>query len=175
MQYISGETVPLFGEKYTLLVRASKTVNTVRVEGDIIILTCNTSYPWATKKRIMDWFYRNQLAGYLNEAFPKWQEKMQAYYVRLSLRDMKTRWGSCTPKTRAIRLNIQLATRPKEQIDYVIVHELAHLQEANHSAAFWAIVEQYIPHCKEVRHQLKYGSDTGTDTGTEYGSDDTNS
>ncbi len=163
MKYISGETLPLFGENYTFQVRDSKIVNSVRMEGNSIILTCNTNYSAVIKKRILSCFYRNQLAGYVNEAFPKWQEAMHEYYVRVSLRDMKTRWGSCTPKTRAIRLNIQLATKPKPQIDYVIVHELAHLQEANHSAAFWAIVEQYIPHCKEIRHQLNYGDNHGTD------------
>ena len=67
--------------------------------------------------------------------------------------DMRTRWGSCTPATGAIRLSSALVRFPDWVLDYVIVHELAHLQESGHSAAFWRLLERY-PRTERARGYL---------------------
>ena len=73
---------------------------------------------------------------------------------------MRTRWGSCTPATGAIRLSSSLAAFPEWVIDYVIVHELAHLREPGHSPAFWALVERY-PKAERARGYLTAKSADG--------------
>lgn len=75
-------------------------------------------------------------------------------YRSVSVRQLKTRWGSCDAK-KHITLNIFLMQLPWQLIDYVLVHELAHTEELNHSAAFWAIVENCIPGGKQLRRELK--------------------
>ena len=82
-------------------------------------------------------------------------KKMSVTYGRITIREQKTRWGSCTPKTGRIRLNLQLAGYPEVCLEYILVHELAHLRIPNHSPAFWKLVEEYIPNWKEIRRQLR--------------------
>lgn len=85
--------------------------------------------------------------------YDRFEEKIP--FPKLRFRNMKTRWGVCNTKDNIITLNIQLYEYPVEELDYVIVHELAHLLEANHSASFWKIVEKYIPDYKQRRKKLK--------------------
>lgn len=75
-------------------------------------------------------------------------------YGRITIREQKTRWGSCSGKGN-LNFNWKLVLAPPEVLDYVVVHELAHRREMNHSAAFWRIVEQVIPDYRERRRFLK--------------------
>ena len=82
--------------------------------------------------------------------FNKYKIKMP----RISFRAMKTRWGSCTPGKGTIRFNLQLTDKPQECVEYVVVHELAHLVYANHSKDFWRVVEEILPDWKERKRRL---------------------
>ena len=71
-----------------------------------------------------------------------------------SVRKMKTRWGSCTPRTRRIRINTDLAKKPPECLEYVLVHEMAHLLEPSHNPRFVALMDCYLPRWKYLRKRL---------------------
>ena len=73
----------------------------------------------------------------------------------LRIRKMKTRWGVCNRKLKVITLNSELVKRTKEELDYVIVHELCHFYEGNHSKRFWAHVEAHFPNYKQIRKSMK--------------------
>ncbi len=79
---------------------------------------------------------------------------MNLTYAELKFRKMRSRWGSCSSK-RVITLNKELTKVDSELIDYVVVHELAHLQHMNHSKSFHALVQHYLPHAKQRRAKLK--------------------
>lgn len=94
----------------------------------------------------------------LHEAIPplisKWEKKLGVKVSNYYLQCMKTKWGSCNVKKRNIRLNTELVKKPKDLLEYVIVHEMAHLIEANHSDRFTALLDQHYPNWREARAEL---------------------
>jgi hypothetical protein len=96
--------------------------------------------------------YKKQAPAILENRVQAWAEKMRLYPKKLVLRGQKSRWGSCSTAG-VINLNWKILIAPLEVIDYLIVHELAHLQHHNHSAAFWNLVEKFQPH---YAHQEKW-------------------
>lgn len=95
----------------------------------------------------------------LPDLLKKWENTMNRKPSHLTLRIMKTRWGSCTPKTGRIRLNLALAFVPDELLEYVLVHELTHLDERGHGTGFQRRMTHYLPDWKQRRRALNsYGS-----------------
>ena len=99
-------------------------------------------------RQAIERFYRVQAQDYLPKRTEELAHKHGFKFARVRIKNQKTRWGSCSAK-RNINLNMRLMMAPDAAIDYVIIHELCHLRELNHSPAFWALVESY---CPEFRH-----------------------
>ncbi len=99
-------------------------------------------------------FYKAEAERYLKERLDHYALKMGLSPKEMRLRRMKRQWGNCRSNG-VITFNIHLMQTPKECIDYVVVHELAHMIHMNHSKAFHALVEQYLPQSKEKRTRLK--------------------
>lgn len=91
------------------------------------------------------WIYRQQLVTELPAMLQKWQPIVGKQASRLSIRQMKTRWGSCNVRTASINMSLYLAAYPKECTEYVLVHELCHLHHADHSPRFWQTVKKAMP------------------------------
>lgn len=85
----------------------------------------------------------------------KWEPVMGVHCERWTIRDMKSRWGSCTVAKKTIRLNLQLAKKPEECVEYVIVHELTHLLEPSHNERFHAYMKTFLPDYKERKRRLE--------------------
>ena len=90
----------------------------------------------------------------LNYNYNKFSENIP--YPDLKIRKMTTRWGVCNTKLKTVTLNLELIKRETKYLDYVIIHELSHLIEANHSSKFWKIVEKNCPDYKIIRKEMKY-------------------
>lgn len=105
--------------------------------------------PEAEKK-----YYRNLAREVLGARTGYYARKMGVTYGRISIREQKTRWGSCS-STGNLNFNWKLVLMPPELLDYVVVHELAHRKEMNHSPRFWAIVEKELPDYCNRREKLK--------------------
>ena len=104
----------------------------------------------ATIRQAIERFYRAQAQDYLPKRAEKLAHKHGFKFARVRIKNQKTRWGSCSAK-RNINLNMRLMMAPDDAIDYVIIHELCHLRELNHSPAFWALVESYCPEFRQWR------------------------
>ena len=133
-KYISGETHLYLGRQYRLKVKVGAT-ESVKLKGKFIEVT--SSDKSRTKQLVLDWYLHNAKTKFHTLARPL-IEKFRKYKIEPSsivLRDMPTRWGSCTPKGKII-LNPELIKAPKSCIEYVIIHELCHLIHRNHTQKF---------------------------------------
>ncbi|PZO48736.1 MAG: hypothetical protein DCF15_17645 [Phormidesmis priestleyi] len=90
----------------------------------------------------------------MNPLIEKWESKLGVSVSQYFLQRMKTKWGSCNHRTKNIRLNTELVKKPKDLLEYVIVHELVHLLEPNHSDRFMAILDMHYPTWREARIEL---------------------
>ena len=98
--------------------------------------------------------YRGQARNVFEQKVRYYAGLMNVTYGRIAIRDQKTRWGSCSAEGN-LNFNWRLIFAPAGVLDYVVVHELAHRKEMNHSARFWAVVEAYMPEYKKYRNWLK--------------------
>lgn len=98
--------------------------------------------------------YKNQALKIATEKTEKWNLHYKFKYNKISIKNQKTRWGSCSRRGN-LNFSYKIALLPDYLADYLVVHELCHLNEFNHSHRFWALVEQTIPDYKRVRGDLK--------------------
>lgn len=84
----------------------------------------------------------------------KWEPIMQVKVLGITIRQMKTRWGSCNVKTHHININLALLKKPPECLEYVVVHEMVHILEPSHNQVFWGYMTQFYPDWKRVRKYL---------------------
>ena len=106
-------------------------------------------------RALVDRVYRAEIARALPAVAAPYERALGVHASAWSLRRMKTRWGSCTPKTARMRLNLQLAAYPPQCLSYVVAHELTHLLEPSHNARFHALLKSVCPAADEARKRLR--------------------
>ena len=112
----------------------------------------------ARLQRLVDVLYKQEVARAIPQIAQPLESAMGVAASRWQVRSMKTRWGSCTPKTAAIRINSQLAAYPIDCLNFVVAHELVHLMEPSHNARFHMLLDVYCPRNRELAAQLKHAS-----------------
>lgn len=158
--WISGGTVPLFGESVPYIEDEVTPVSTVqvRLEADQICAFLNSrrqlKSPQATLQKKWQAFYSEQLSAYLLPRLSELAMQIGVSPASVTIRNYQSRWGSCYSDGR-IQFNWRLAMAPKPVIDYVIQHELCHLIHANHSKAYWQLVQQHCPDLADHKAWLK--------------------
>ena len=153
-EYVSGETLYVFGQQYFLRVEYSYKGNSLVLEGNEAILTVRKESTAKQREAFVNEWYRSLLKEKIELYLPKWEKTTGLYCNSWQTKYMTTRWGTCNTNTRKIWLNLQLAKKPIECLEYVILHELAHLKVRNHSKDFVAIMDQYMPYWRETRRLL---------------------
>lgn len=103
----------------------------------------------------LDELYRTEVLRALPDVVERMEARIGVHAARWSVRVMKTRWGSCTPKTGAIRINARLAAYPPECLEFVVAHELVHLLEPSHNARFHALLDEFCPDNRDIARRLK--------------------
>lgn len=110
-------------------------------------------------------FRKQALLEVLEPLIEQWSTRMGVRVADYRVRDMHTRWGSCTPHSAKLRFSLALSKAPLSCIEYVVVHELTHLLETAHSKRFYTLMEQYLPDWKERKRQLTKKLDDETENG----------
>ena len=154
-QYINQETHYFRGRKYQLKVQEKKGRPAVQLLNDWIVLQVPEGANMETRRVALQNWYHLQLEILIPPLITKWESILNVSVERFSIRSMKTRWGSCTPKTRSIRINLELIKRAPECLEYIVVHELVHLLEASHNNKFKTLMDKYFPKWKFYRKELR--------------------
>ena len=136
----AGEQFPYLGEEHELIIEPPQKSEVV----DETIRLRQSAVGQSSVERALRNFYRREAREYLSERLDLFAGGMELDYDGVQIRNQRTRWGSCSTNG-TISLNWRLLMAPPEVIDYVVVHELAHLREPNHTDAFWSLVAEYIP------------------------------
>ena len=153
-QYVSGETLYVWGKQYFLQVEYSYKGNALTLSGDKAILTVRKESSPKQRGSFVNEWYRSLLKQEVAKYLPKWEKTTGLYCSSWQSKYMTTKWGTCNPTSKKIWLNIQLAKKPIECLEYVILHELAHLKVHNHGPEFTAILDQYMPYWRDHRRRL---------------------
>jgi predicted metal-dependent hydrolase len=148
-RYVEGDMLPLQGTKMLLKVRDSGTKNgAVFVKNVLTIYT----YKKSAKDSVRDW-YKGYARAVIDKRLRYWSNMMELEYNTWRLKDNSSNWGSCSSR-KNINLNWRLIMAPPHIIDYVIIHELAHLKHMDHSVRFWGLVAEYDPRYETHRTWL---------------------
>lgn len=152
---VSGESHDFLGQHYQLQVVAYDGPPRIRCNGtDVLELFVRPETTTAQRQRVLDEWYRAQLRQRIPALLAQWQPIMGVMAAEWGIKKMKTRWGSCNIKARRVWFNLELAKKPVPCLEYVVVHELAHLLERNHGARFKAVMDRYLPDWRSRREKL---------------------
>ncbi len=152
-EYVSGESFYLFGKKYFLNISSSNK-NFIEIKNDRIILNLKSGISNEQKNKYVSIWYRNELKNKLQQILNRWQEKTGLVPNSWQIKEMKTKWGSCTNDKKKLWFNLQLIKKPIECIEYVVLHELLHLKVEKHNDEFKQLMQDYMPDWQERKKEL---------------------
>lgn len=150
-----GESHYVFGRRYRLRVHEAEGSPRVAMRGIASLdLFVGPGASQAQRAAMLDRWYREQLKAMVTPMFAVWQAKLGVQAHSWGIKRMKTKWGSCTPGSRRVWLNSELAKKPVECIEYIVVHELLHLAEPTHGERFVALMNRHLPRWAAMQKRL---------------------
>jgi len=153
-EFVDRESHYVWGERYLLKVIEFEGAPAITLKGDYIFVTVRPGTSKEQLGEIIEQWYRNQAREAASQILLKWQEILNVNVSGLFIQKMKTKWGSCNPVENTIRLNTNLATKPRELFEYVIVHEMAHLIAPDHKSTFSNLMDKHLPNWRDLRSEL---------------------
>lgn len=153
-EYLDRESHYVWGRRYLLKVVEKEAAPAVELQHSRMLLQIRPATNAESRQAILEAWYREQLKAAVPELIAKWEPLMRVNVARFFVQRMKTKWGSCNSVARSIRLNTELAKKPVECLDYIVVHEMAHLLEPTHNSRFIAVMDQYMPKWQFYRQEL---------------------
>lgn len=153
-EYLDRESHYVWGKRYLLKVKEANRTPSVELKHNEMILTVRPGAVMAKREAVVTAWYRDQVRDAVTPLIEKWEPILGVKVKDIIIRRMRTRWGSCTPTRRTIRLNTELAKKPRECLEYVLVHELVHLLEPTHNANFKSLMDKFLPQWRHFRDEL---------------------
>ena len=153
-EFLPRESHYVWGRRYLLTVIEGDQPATVTLSHSRIVLRVRPGADRAKRQAILDEWYREQIKKAVPPLVAKWEPLMDVKVARIHVQRMKTKWGSCNAAAGAIRLNTDLAKKPRECLEYLVVHEMAHLREPTHNARFVALMDRFMPKWQSFREAL---------------------
>lgn len=153
-EYLDRESHYLWGNRYLLNIVERDQTPTVSLEHKRLVLKMRPGSSPQKREAILAGWYREQLKQAIPPLIAKWEPKIVVKVNRFFVQKMKTKWGSCTPGRKTIRLNTELAKKPEPCLEYIVVHEMAHMIAPTHNDRFVRLMDRFLPHWRNLNDVL---------------------
>ena len=153
-EMVSGESHYFLGRRYRLSVVPHDGAPKVLTRKKLIELYVRRETNARQRERVLRRWYRQRLKEMIPPLVEKWQEILGVQLVEWGIKKMKTRWGTCNPGARRVWLNLELAKKPSQCLEYILVHELTHLVERHHNDRFISLMNRHLPNWRQHRQVL---------------------
>jgi len=153
-QYVSGETIYVWGKQYFIQFIPDNKKNSFLLQGNTAFLSMNSESTVKQRESFVREQYRLMLKQEIERLLPKWERITDLHCDSWQTKYMVTRWGTCNAEKKKLWFNLQLAQKPIECLEFVILHELIHFHTRKHDATFIAYMDLYMPNWRDVRNEL---------------------
>lgn len=154
-EIVTGESHYYRGRRYRLNVQEKNGSPRVSLRGIATIdLFVRPGTDSEGREAVLQRWYREQLRSSIPSLLEKWQPKLKVEVAAWGIKKMKTKWGSCNANRRRLWFNLELAKKPPQCLEYIVVHELAHLRERHHNERFLALMDTAMPKWRQFRKLL---------------------
>ncbi len=153
-EYLDRESHYLWGKRYLFKVEEKDSAAYVSLKHNMMVLHIRQDTSDERKQALLAEWYREKLKEVVPALIAKWEPLMGVMVEKTFFQRMKTKWGSCNHRSGHIRLNTELAKKQPECLEYVVVHEMAHLLEPSHNSRFIALMDQFMPKWHFYRDEL---------------------
>lgn len=155
LEMVTGESHYFLGRRYRLEVIHGEGAERVRLRNHRTLeLHAKRGADADARAELLQRWYRDQLKALVPPLLEKWQAALRVRVSGWGVKKMKTKWGSCNAQARRIWLNLELAKKPLQCIEYLIVHELVHLIERRHDDRFLALMDRHLPRWRQYQKEL---------------------
>lgn len=154
--YVSGETHFVFGRPYRLetVLQDGTGYRIARQPNDRLVFTIPGDTEVADRHARMEAWRKSELRGFAGPRIAFWSDRLGVRPAKWGIRSMRTKWGSCNPDRKTVWLNTELSKKPERMIDYVVIHELAHLISSRHDRRFIAVLDREMKNWRQIRTEL---------------------
>ena len=153
-EFINRESHYFLGKRYLLKVKEHDNSPKVELDHKYIHLFIRSNTDQARRREIIEEWYRSELKKIIPKLISKWEKKLGVQSNEYGIKKMKTKWGTCNTEAKRIWLNLELARKPVECLEYIIVHELVHLLERSHNQRFIRYMDDFMPKWQFYRDEL---------------------
>lgn len=153
-EYLDRESHYVWGRRYLLKVLEDQTLPKIELKHRKMILRASPRTSNEEKQAMLAQWYREQIRAAVPDLLAKWEPMVGVQVQRIFVQKMKTKWGSCNSRARNIRLNTDLAKKPRECLEYIVVHEMVHVLAPTHNERFVRMMDRLMPNWRILRQQL---------------------
>jgi predicted metal-dependent hydrolase len=152
--YLNRESHYVWGKRYLMRIVETDATPTVKLKHSTLELWVRVGSDASRRREVLDGWYREQLRTAVSPLREKWEPLLGVSARRILVQHMKTKWGSCNLVSGNIRLNTDLARKPPDCLEYILVHELLHLIEPTHNARFQSLMDRFMPQWRHLRDEV---------------------
>ena len=153
-EFVENESHYVWGKRYLLTISEREKPPSIELKHSRMHLRVRPGADAEKRQALVEAWYREQINTAVPKLLSRWEPKLGVKVERVYVRRMKTKWGSCNNLAHTIRLNTELAKKPQEYLEYVVVHELVHMLEPSHNGRFVALMDRFMPRWKFYREEL---------------------